>query len=297
MIKIKVAVISDIHANIVALNEILKDCKKNNIDEYIFTGDLINDLPFGNETLDIVKSLTNYVVRGNKEEYITEYDKMKFDWDNIQFQNTIFMYNKLSKENLEYVKKLPLSLSLKFEDLNIFLCHGSPVAVEELVHEDDLEKIDKYTKNLKEDILIFGHTHEKAWAKKVNNKIVINAGCAGVSPQNIKQAEYIILDIQGNNVNIEKRLVGFDINILKELIHKSGILKIDKVLMNLTYCAIIGKSDVRHRFFVEAKQKMADKNKKLYKEDATGIYTYFKLYDDDVWLELYKKYKNEFELR
>ena len=55
MIKIKVAVISDVHANIVALNEILKDCKINNVDEYMFTGDLINDLPFGNETLDIVK--------------------------------------------------------------------------------------------------------------------------------------------------------------------------------------------------------------------------------------------------
>ena len=105
MIKIKVAVISDVHANIVALNEILKDCKINNVDEYMFTGDLINDLPFGNETLDIVKKLTNYVVKGNKEEYIIEYDKKKFDWDNIQFKNTIFMYNKLSKDNIEYIKK------------------------------------------------------------------------------------------------------------------------------------------------------------------------------------------------
>jgi len=296
VIKIKVAVISDVHANIVALNEILKDCKINNVDEYMFTGDLINDLPFGNETLDIVKKLTNYVVKGNKEEYIIEYDKKKFDWDNIQFKNTIFMYNKLSKDNIEYIKKLPMKLSLSFENVNILLCHGSPNAVQELVREENYYIIDKYTKDLKEDILIIGHTHEKIWYKKVNNKIIINAGCAGVSPYNVEQAEYVILDINKNDVQIEKRLIKFDINKLKELIINSGILKEDKVLANLTYETIKGKGALRHSFFVEAREMMRAKNKKLYKNDATGIFTFFKLFDDDVWLSLYEKYKDEFEL-
>ena len=55
VVTIKLAIISDIHGNCIALEEILKDAKLNNVDDYIFSGDLVNDLPFGNETLEIVK--------------------------------------------------------------------------------------------------------------------------------------------------------------------------------------------------------------------------------------------------
>ena len=78
MIKIKVAVISDIHANSVALREILKDAEKKNVDEYVFLGDQVNDLPFGNETMEIVKEKSNKVLKGNKEQYIIEYDEEKY---------------------------------------------------------------------------------------------------------------------------------------------------------------------------------------------------------------------------
>ena len=200
MRKIKVAVISDVHGNIVALEEILKDCKKNNVDEYIFTGDMITELPFVNETLDLVKSLTTYVVRGNKEEYFREYHKQKFKWDNIQFKNSIFLYNLLTNENLDYINNLPISLSLEFEGVKMLVCHASPETVEEQIHEVDEDKIDKYTKNLKEDILILGHTHEKIWEKEYNGKQVLNAGCSGVSPYNIDKSEYVILDINNRKI-------------------------------------------------------------------------------------------------
>ena len=67
MIKIKVAVISDIHGNCVALKEVLKDAEKKNVNEYVFLGDLVNDLPFGNETLEIVRKYSNKILKGNKE--------------------------------------------------------------------------------------------------------------------------------------------------------------------------------------------------------------------------------------
>ena len=48
VIKIKIAIIADIHGNPVALKEILRDAKENNVDEIIYLGDLVNDFPFGN---------------------------------------------------------------------------------------------------------------------------------------------------------------------------------------------------------------------------------------------------------
>ena len=89
-------------------------------------------------------------------------------------------------------------------------------------------------------------------------------------------------------------LVNFDINLIKKKIITSGILNEDKVLMNLTYGAISGHGAMRHNFLMEAKEIMLERNGKLYKDNAKGIFKYFKLYDDDIWLGLAEKYKNEF---
>jgi putative phosphoesterase len=295
VIKIKVAVISDVHGNSVALKEVLQDAKKNGVNKFIFPGDLINDLPFGNETLELMRNVSEYFVYGNKEEYLKEYNRCKYTWENIQFKPIVFMNNELTKENLEFISNIPMLLSLEFDGVKVKVVHGSPNSIEEQIHESSTDLIDKYTKNLEEDILIFGHTHEPVWSKIANGKLVVNAGCTGVTPYYLRTAEYIILHINNKDVKVEKRLVEYDTNLLKLKIKKSGILDVDKVLMGLTYNAVTGNGNFRRQFFTEAKQMMKDRNHNLYKDDAKGIYKYFKLYDDDIWVGLYEKYIEQFE--
>lgn len=295
MVKIKIAIISDIHGNCVALREVLKDAKNNNVDEYVFLGDLVNDLPFGNETMEIIRKTSDKVLKGNKEQYIIEYDQEKYNWDNIQFRNNKFLYYELTKDNLEYIKKLPHFMNLEYDGVKLLVAHGSPNSVEEQLHQENRELLEKYTKNLQADALIFGHTHDKMWYEYINGKLVINAGCCGVSPYYIGQAEYVILNISDGKIeNIVFRLVKYDIEIIKQKIIESGILEYDKVLMNLTYSGINGNGVIRHNFFKEAKEMMLEKNGKWYKDNAKGIFKYFKLYDDDIWLGLAKKYKEYF---
>lgn len=294
VVKIKVAIISDIHGNSVALEEILKDAKINHVNDYIFSGDLVNDLPFGNETLEIVKNTSDKVLKGNKEQYLIEYEQEKYDWKNIQFNNTRFMYNELTEENREYIRNLPHAMYVEYEGVKLLVAHGSPKSVEELLNQWNTELIKKYVDELDADALIFGHTHEKMWYEKINGKLVLNAGCAGVSPYYVGKAEYVILTIENGKIeNIDLRLIDYDIEKIKQKILESGILKEDKVLMNLTYCGMNGNGLARHNFFKEAKMLQLERYGKWYQDGAKGIYTYFKLYDDDIWLGLAKKY-NEF---
>lgn len=291
MIKIKVAIISDIHANSVALEEIVKDAKKNNVDEFIFLGDQVNDLPFGNETLKIVRNISDKVLKGNKEQYIIELEDEKYYWDNCQFKNNIFLHNELSKDNIKYIRSLPLSMSLEYEGVKLLIAHGSPTSVTESIYKNDDEVINKYTQNMKEDILIFGHTHDKMWHRTVNNKLLINAGCAGVSPYYKAKSEYVILEFKNSKlVNMDFRLVDYNIEKVRKKIIESGILKYDKVLMGLTYLSISGYGAIRKKFFDEAKEKMLKRYGVWHKNNAKGIYTYFKLFDDDIWLGLAEKY-------
>ena len=295
MVTIKLAIISDIHGNSIALREVLKDAKLNNVDEYVFSGDLVNDLPFGNETLEIVKNTSDKVLKGNKEQYIIELEEEKYNWDNIQFKNTLFMYNELSKENIEYIKTLPHKMYLEYEGVKLLIVHGSPKSVEELLYKRNCDLIEKYSKELDADCLIYGHTHEKMWYETVCDKLVINAGCTGVSPHYVGKAEYVILSINNGKIeNIDLRLVDYDIEEVKQKIIKSGILSEDKVFMNLTYCGINGNGQARSEFFKEAKMTQLERSGKWYQEGAKGIYTYFKLYDDDIWLNLADKYKEYF---
>lgn len=295
MVIIKVAIISDIHGNSVALEEVLKDAKLNNVDEYIFSGDLVNDLPFGNETLEMVKSTSDKVLKGNKEQYLIEFEEEKYDWNNIQFKNTRFMYNELTEENKAYIRNLPHCMSLEYEGVKLLVAHGSPKSVEELLNHRFKELIEKYVDELDADALIFGHTHEAMWYEYINGKLVLNAGCAGVSPHYIGKAEYVILTINNGKIeNIDLKLVDYDIEKVKQKIIESGILNEDKVLMNLTFCGINGNGQARSQFFKEAKNVQLERSGKWYQEGAKGIYTYFKLYDDDIWLGLAKKYEEYF---
>ena len=295
MVTIKVAIISDIHGNSVALKEVLKDAKLNNVDEYIFSGDLVNDLPFGNETLEIVKKTSDKVLKGNKEQYLIEFEEEKYDWKNIQFKNTRFMYDELTEENKAYIRKLPHCISLEYEGVKLLVAHGSPKSVEELLNRRFKDLIEKYVEELDADALIFGHTHEPMWYEYINGKLVLNAGCAGVSPHYIGKAEYVILSINNGKIeNIDLRLVDYDIEKVKQKIIESGILNVDKVLMNLTFCGINGNGQARSEFFKEAKNVQLERSGKWYQEGAKGIYTYFKLYDDDIWIELGKKYEKYF---
>ena len=77
-----------------------------------------------------------------------------YTWKNIQFQNTVFMYNELTKENLNLVCNLPEKLSIEIFGTSLKIVHGSPKSVVEQIHEKDKELIDKYAKELQEGIEI-----------------------------------------------------------------------------------------------------------------------------------------------
>ncbi len=296
VIKIKVAIISDIHGNIVALDAIIEQLNKERIDKIIVLGDLCNELPNGNEVINRLREIHAEVIKGNKEEYFLEYEKYKYNWSNIQFKNTIFMYNQLSQENKEYIRNLPFELNLDIEGIKIKNVHASPESISELVYEYDEEKIDKYTKKLKEDILIFGHIHDPIWVKEKNGKTVINAGCAGVSVFNIGQAEYVILDIQNGKYNIEARKVDYSLEKLKENIIKSGMPENERTFINLVYLALIGKKEIRKKFYRDGIEKMKKSGRKLYAEDAKDIFKTFKLLDDNIWIEQSEEIKHLFVL-
>lgn len=281
----KIAVLSDIHGNVVALEEALKDAKLQGVDEYIVLGDIITDFPFTNEIIDKIKQLTTYVIKGNREEYLLHYEQTKNDkiWKTLQHNSVCCYYNYLRNDNKDYIRNLPEQLILEFEGVKIKAVHGSPDSITELLYFDT-PRMNEVFDNLQEDVLLYGHNHRVAEHEEKNGKIVVQVGALGMHNNALGKSQYTILTCEKGKVKIEPRTINYDINTLKEKIQKNGgMYKESKMWQNLCYCTIATGHDIRKEFCKVAKQEMLQKYEGNLPE---GIGKNFNSFDDDVYIKV-----------
>ena len=217
----KIAVLSDIHSNIVALEEVLKDAKAQNVDEYIVLGDIITDLPFTDEVIDKIIELTPYVIKGNREAYLLTYESTKEDdqWKTLQAKSVVCYLNYTRQDNIEYMRNLPENLVLEFEGVKIKAVHGSPYDVAELLYFDT-PLMDKVFNELEEDILVYGHNHIPANHEVRNGKIVAQVGTLGMHNNGIGKPQYTIITCENGKASLEVRTIDYDKEELKKRIQK-----------------------------------------------------------------------------
>lgn len=291
----KIAVLSDIHGNIVALEEALKDAKEQNVDEYIVLGDIITDLPFTDEVIDIVKELTPYVIKGNRESYLLTYEQTKEDdkWKTLQSKSVCCYLKYTRQDNIEYMRNLPKNLVLEFEGIKIRAVHGSPYDVAELLYFNT-PLMDKVFNELEEDILVYGHNHQPAGYEERNGKIVAQVGTLGMHNNEISKPQYTIITCENGKVKLEVRTVDYDKEELKKRIQDvGGLYKESYEWQNMCYYTLITGKDIRHDFCKIAKEKMITR----YKGKCPNPLGYhFISFDDDIYLEVMEQFKKYFLL-
>ncbi|MBO5479397.1 MAG: metallophosphoesterase family protein [Clostridia bacterium] len=286
----KIAVLSDIHGNIVALEEAIKDAKEQGADKYIVLGDFITDLPFTDEVIDQVKDLTPYVIKGNREEYLLTYERTKKDekWNTMQNKSVVCYYEHMREDNRDYIRNLPPNLALEFEGVKIKAVHASPDSITELIYFDT-PRMEEIFSNLQEDILIYGHNHKVANHQMKNGKIVAQVGVLGIHNNGIGKAQYTILTCKNGQVSLEHRTLEYDTKMLEERIKRVGGLYPEaRIWQNLNLLTIVRGKDIRREFCKEANQKMRLKYEGEYPNQFDS---HFESFDD----EIYKEVAQEFE--
>ena len=122
----KIALLTDIHANLEALSAVLKDIKNKNIDKIYSLGDVIGLGNHPKECLDLLIENQIQTILGNAEEYVVlgadcfEYLKKH---SQEKYDNAIWTKNELSPYQLEYLKKMPHTIELNINNKKIALCH------------------------------------------------------------------------------------------------------------------------------------------------------------------------------
>ncbi|TGE38752.1 metallophosphoesterase [Desulfosporosinus fructosivorans] len=211
----RVAFISDIHANIVALKAVLKDIEEQQVDRIYCVGDLVGYAPFPNEVIDLIREKNIPTVMGNYDDgigyqrFICGCDYKNAEAEALGHESIVWTKNHTSEENKEFLRSLPKEIRVTIEGRRLLLVHGSPNRLNEYVTEEISKDYASELITLADtDILICGHTH-LPFSMVLKDKLLINVGSVGKPKHGGPQAIYALLSFQ-RKVTVDFRNISYD---------------------------------------------------------------------------------------
>jgi putative phosphoesterase len=200
---VKIAILSDIHGNIFALESVLSAVKKRGIDTLMIAGDFVGYYFWPKEVFSLLEGWNLVAIRGNHDQMLCKAKKNKdylLDKCKKYGSGLSIAVDQLDNERLAWLANLPRSIEYKTEDGNILICHGSPWIEDEYVYPDASdESLARYSK-LDVNWVIQGHTHY-TMHKEIGSIMLINPGSVG-QPRNKKPgAQWALLDTNLNKVD------------------------------------------------------------------------------------------------
>lgn len=234
----RIAIISDIHANATALSAVLSDININKIDSVICLGDVVTLGPSPKEVLDKIRDMNIPCILGNHEEALFD-PEMASDYDikgNLLQQTLYWCIDKLQANDMMFLKSFVDSLSVELADSQTMLCyHGSPHSSIESIYSNTLdEQLEKFfNQNQKIKIAVGGHTHIQMF-RQYQDMLIVNPGSVGCAfripfhipptPSILPVAEYAIIDSnEDGNISVELKQVPFDIVEFISILEKSDL--------------------------------------------------------------------------
>ncbi len=217
----KIVVLSDIHANLTALQKVLSDLPS--YDELYCLGDLVGYGPNPNQTLQALRDQKPTLVLGGNHDSAT----VKGEWSgftNHAVKAIQWTRTQLTQENLRYLKTLQPVAERKADGLEIALFHGSPRdPLNEYVFPGTPHAVLRELLRLSgARLLLQGHTHVPM-SYQNSSGILLNPGSVGQPRDGDPRASYMIIDLEADNVTHKIKRVQYDIGKVAGAILDNGL--------------------------------------------------------------------------
>lgn len=232
------ALISDIHANLPALEAVLEDIEHRAPRTPVYhLGDLVGYAPWPNEVVDIIRSRVIPGVAGNYDSTVAadykhcgcayedphqeELSHLSYDWTRAH----------ASADTRRYLASLPFRIDIRplgghVAGPKAILVHGNAALNTVYVHEqrsdDFLTKMGSALGANTGDVISFGHTHVP-WHREVNGIHFVNTGSVGRPKDGDARAGYVLLDVGDGGPRVEIVRVEYDVEKAMHAIRKSDL--------------------------------------------------------------------------
>ncbi len=224
----RLAVISDIHGNLAALEAVLSDIKQKNVDTVCCAGDLVGYGPFPDEVIDLLRENQISSVMGNYDYAIgnsrivcrCEYKDEEAAL--IGMASIQWTLESISEKNKEFLQRLPFEIDVGTDNYSVRVVHGSPRRNYEYLHENMDEKaLYRLLLACRTDVLVCGHTH-LPFTRRIGDMLLVNSGSVGKPKHGNPQASYCIVEINGKT-DAEICYVKYDFEATAKAIIERGL--------------------------------------------------------------------------
>lgn len=238
----KVAVISDIHGNMQALEAVLADIEKEKCAKIFCLGDLAMAGPEPVKAIEKIKSLYDEgkveVIQGNTDELIGNYSDeilQRVKKHAPIMANALVKDVEIIPEGLkDFLKHLPPQKELEIEGIKVLLVHGSPRKNDENISPDLLlEKIEEMVVGVDADIIFCGHTHMPCGYQTRNKQTVVNDGSVGRPFTPEPKACYVVAEFKDKSFEIQHKFIDYDRQKASEILSKRDFEGAEKLAQHL----------------------------------------------------------------
>ena len=175
----RLAIISDIHGNLLGLETVLGDLEARGADATLNLGDCVTSPLWPRETLELLDTLALPTVRGNHDRRLAGEPRAEMP------PTVAFTSDSLTGAQRRALGALPASLEI---DGDIFAVHGSLTSDTEYLLEDAVDgrllpatakSLGKRIGDRRESLILCGHSHHQHVAHAPGNRLVVNPGSVG----------------------------------------------------------------------------------------------------------------------
>jgi putative phosphoesterase len=227
----RVAVLSDVHGNIAALDAAWKEIKRAKPDAVVVAGDLAFNGPEPVASVARLRELEAdgaIVIQGNTDIAVADFDyAAAFPWmpdvpDPFRAAAE-WAHDQLDDESLEWLRGLPAERRLRYDDTLLLVCHASPGSQTAGFNGDlDASVVVEMAGRTDARVICCGHTHV-ADVRDLGWKLIVNDGSCGYAFDGDPSAAWALVTIEGEEVTAEIRRTAYDAGAAADAISRRGL--------------------------------------------------------------------------
>ena len=231
----RVALLSDIHGNFIALEAVLNDLAGEQIDQFICLGDVAEAGPQPSQVVARLRDLGCLAVMGNTDAQMLIHEPYPpRDADTPRYNEIVlWCADQLTPVDLDAIRTFQPTVELAVGDGTTMLCfHGSPRSYNDIIlaatPEDELATL---LAGFQATILAGGHTHRQL-LRRYNQALIVNPGSVGLPVEHASAtapgyhppwAEYAMVSYERGRLGIELRRTPIDIKAVVQAAFDSGM--------------------------------------------------------------------------
>jgi putative phosphoesterase len=224
-----VAVITDIHANLPAMQAALARIDELGIDRVYCGGDLVGYGPHPNEVCALIQERAIPTIYGNYDYAIAREEEdcgcaYTTPDDRSLGQGSVnWTLAHTGQDSKDFMRGLPFDLRFPVGDTVVHLVHGSPRKVNEYLFEDKPARLYERLAAAESDpVLVFGHTH-KPWVHEYGEVLFVNCGSVGKPKDGDPRGAFGVLRAAAESVAVTIERVDYDAEAVAAQVRAVGL--------------------------------------------------------------------------